>query len=135
MNLDRGGYRNKPNLLVDDDGFILIDHELTFNFIDSENDLSFNKIIEVFHSNSWLSFYQKHVFFSSLKNYRGVKKNLFDTFDESLRTININSILELIDELERFKVQMGNIHLLVDYLKYLKQNSNQFRNILLGLIV
>jgi hypothetical protein len=135
LNLDRGGYRNKPNLLVDDDGFILIDHELTFNFIDSENDLSFNKIIEVFHSNSWPSFYQKHVFFSSLKNYRGVKKNLFDTFDESLRTININSILELIDELERFKVQMGNIHLLVDYLKYLKQNSNQFRNILLGLIV
>lgn len=73
LNLDRGGYRNKPNLLVDDDGFISIDHELTFHFIDSENNLSFNKIIEVFNSNSWPSFYQKHVFFRSLKNYKGAK--------------------------------------------------------------
>jgi hypothetical protein len=36
LNTDRGGHRNKPNLLLDDDGFILIDHELTLNFIDSE---------------------------------------------------------------------------------------------------
>lgn len=134
LNLDRGGYRNKPNLLIDDDGFILIDHELTLNFLDSENELSFNKIIEDFNSNSWPSFYQKHIFYSSLKNYKGVKKNLFDTFEESLRTIDVNNILKLVDELEDFEVQMGNIQLLINYLRYLKQNSNQFRNILLGLI-
>lgn len=134
LNLDRGGYRNKPNLLVDDDGFILIDHELTFNFIDRENDLSFNKIINDFKANTWPWFYQKHIFYSNLKNYRGAKKNLFDTFEESLRTININSILELVDELEGHQVEMGNTQLLIDYLKYLKQNSTQFRNILLGLI-
>lgn len=134
LNTDRGGYRNKPNLLVDDDGFILIDHELTLNFIDSENDASLNKILEVFNANSWPNFHQKHIFYSSLKNYKGSKKNLFDTFEQLLRTLNINKIIEYIQELDGHQVKTGNSNLLIDYLRYLKQNSNHFRTVLLGLI-
>jgi hypothetical protein len=32
-NLDRGGFGNKPNILVNDDGFLLIDHELILPFV------------------------------------------------------------------------------------------------------
>jgi hypothetical protein len=46
FNSDRGGYRNKPNLLVDEDGFILIDHELTLHLLDDNNGGSLNVILE-----------------------------------------------------------------------------------------
>ena len=134
FNTDRGGYRNKPNLLVDDEGFILIDHELTFSFIDSGDDKGYNKIIEDLNGNAWPSFYQKHLFYPLLKSYRGPKKNLFDTFEESLRTLDINQTNNLINELKHEGVEVGSSDLLISYLRILKQNSHTFRNILLGLI-
>lgn len=38
MNADRGGHHNKANLMMDDDGFILIDHELCLHFIDGDSE-------------------------------------------------------------------------------------------------
>jgi hypothetical protein len=134
FNVDRGGHHNKPNLLTDDDGFILIDHELTFNFIDDEDANAYAKVLDHFNENTWPNVYQNHLFFNLLKSYRGSKKNLFDTFEESLRVLNINDVQSHIDELENNDIAVGASDLLISYLRHLKQNSNKFRNILLGLI-
>lgn len=134
VNIDRGGYRNKPNLLVDDEGFFLIDHELSIPFIDGENDESLNGLIEKLYSNTWPDFYQRHLFYARLKTFKGSKKNLFDTFEELLRNLDINSVRKLITELADYGISMGQIDLLIAYLSTLKQNAARFRNILLGII-
>ena len=134
LNTDRGGYRNKPNLLVDDDGFFLIDHELSFYFIDHTNADSLDKLLENFQLNAWPNTYPKHLFYNKLKSYRGTKKHLFDTFEESLKNLNIGVIEALITELEAEQISVGESRLLITYLRTLKQNSYKFRNILTSLI-
>ena len=134
INLDRGGHRNKPNLLVDDEGFFLIDHELTFPFLDAPNTNGLDIIFKNFNENTWLHFYEKHLFYTRLKTYRGTKRNLFDTFEESLRTLNINYIQQVINDLGNNNISLGNSELLIKYLSSLKQNAHKFRNILQGLI-
>lgn len=134
LNVDRGGHRDKPNLLVDDDGFILIDHELTLNIIDDEDGKAFSKLVENFNVGSWPGTYQKHLFFSLLRSYKGSKKNLFDTFEEGLRFLNIDKIQSNLNELQNEGISVGASDILISYLRLLKQNSHKFRNILLGLI-
>ncbi|MGV3704531.1 MAG: HipA family kinase [Arcticibacter sp.] len=134
LNVDRGGFRDKPNLLADDDGFILIDHELTLNIIDDEDGKAFTKLIENFHQNNWPGNYKKHLFFNLLKSYKGTKKTLFDTFEEGLKVLNIDKVKWHLEELQKEGIAIGASDILISYLRHLKQNSNKFRNILLGLI-
>lgn len=133
-NTDRGGYHNKPNLLVDDNGLILIDHELTFNFIDSDDNKAFDKALKNLDANVWPDFYQKHFFYNHLKTYKGSKKALFDTFEESLRSLDIIKVQNFIDGLTNRGVELGESDLIINYLRTLKQNAHRFRSILLGLI-
>lgn len=133
-NIDRGGYHNKPNLLVDDNGLILIDHELTFNFIDSTDHKAFDKVVNHLDGNVWPDFYQKHFFYNHLKAYKGSKKALFDTFEESLRTLDIVKMQNFINDLTKMSVELGESDLVIKYLCTLKQNAHKFRSILLGLI-
>ncbi|MCF8453925.1 MAG: hypothetical protein K9G42_12020 [Pedobacter sp.] len=134
LNTDRGGFRNKPNLLMNDDGLILIDHELTFNFIDSADQDAYDRLISQLADNRWPEFYEKHIFYNKLKSYKGSKKALFDTFEESLRTLDLKKIQHCITDLEDRGISLGQSDLLIDYLRTLKQNSSKFRTILLGLI-
>jgi len=134
LNVDRGGHHNKPNLLTDDEGFILIDHELTFNIIDDEDGRALARLIETFEKNNWLGNYDKHLFFNLLKAYKGSKKTLFDTFEEGLKVLNIDKVQLYLEELKVEGVAVGASDILISYLRHLKQNSHKFRNILLGLI-
>ena len=133
-NTDRGGYHDKPNLLVNDNGLILIDHELTFNFIDSTDQKAFDKALNHLEGNVWPGFYQKHFFYNHLKAYKGSKKALFDTFEESLRMLDIVKVQNFINDLSKMGVELGESNLVIDYLRTLKQNAHKFRSILLGLI-
>lgn len=134
LNVDRGGHRNKPNLLADDEGFILIDHELTLNIIDDEDGKAFSKVLERLDANHWPNMYEKHLFYSVLKSYKGSKKSLFDTFEEGLKVLNINKVESYLEELMLEGVAVGARNLLISYLRHLKQNSHRFRNVLLGII-
>lgn len=134
LNQDRGGHRNKPNLLTDDDGFILIDHELTFHFIDSDDEEPYNAVMKELENGTWPAMYTKHLFYSRLKYYGGSKKTLFSTFEEYLGRLDINKTLKLIVELQDNGIDVGSSKLLIDYLRALKQNPHKFCNLLLGLI-
>ncbi len=119
---------------MNDDGLILIDHELTFNFIDSDDQDAYDRLISQLADNRWPEFYEKHIFYNKLKSYKGSKKALFDTFEESLRTLDLKKIQHCITDLEDRGISLGQSDLLIDYLRTLKQNSSKFRTILLGLI-
>jgi len=134
LNTDRGGYRNKPNLLQDDDGFILIDHELSLSFIDNDSDQAFMHIVNLLKQNRWHGLYAKHLFYPRLKSYKGSKKNLFDTFEEFLLNLNIRKIETLIAELKENDIAVGAPDYLIEYLRILKQQASRFKNILLGII-
>jgi len=134
MNQDRGGYRNKANLMIDDDGFILIDHELTFHFLDGDRQLAYDTIMDVFRSNGWFPIYLKHIFYGKLKEYKGSKKNLFNTFEEYLSKLDLVKIEGLLKELARYNITIGQHKLLIQYLCALKQNANKFGEIMLNLI-
>lgn len=87
-NLDRGGHRNKPNLLVDDENFILIDHEQIFPFADN-SEAYFKSVLDSFNQDKTLYPFQKHLLFPYLKNFRTQnKKHLFDEFAEYLTRFN-----------------------------------------------
>ncbi len=92
---------------MNDDGFILIDHELTFSFIDNDNEESYNRMLECLLQNNWPEFYKKHLFYNRLKSYKGSKKTLFDTFDESLRNIDMNKIEGSIIDLQINNIDIG----------------------------
>lgn len=135
LNQDRGGYRNKPNLLVDDDGLKLIDHELTFHFTNGENDDAYNAIMNSFDNYNWPPIYRMHIFYQKLKSYRGHnKENLFDTFEEYLSRLDINAVERVINELTHHQITMGQKDLLIQYLYRLKKESHKFCRILLSLI-
>ncbi len=135
LNSDRGGFRNKPNLLVDDEGFILIDHEATFAFADSPNKKAFDVITKNITKNSISPYpYAMHLFYPILKQYKGSKKNIFDESRESLRNLNLNAINSYISTLENFNIKVGSRVLINDYLKFAKENSEKFINILLSVI-
>lgn len=134
QNLDRGGFRNKPNLLVDDEGLILIDHEQTFPFVDDESGNAFiKKRTDILNKHISYQF-QKHQFYPVLKAYKGSKKGLLDEFEELLRRINMTDIESLIRNIEQHNISIGLSEALIEYLWTLKRNSDSFCKTLLGLI-
>lgn len=135
INTDRGGHHNKPNLLVDDDGFILIDHELTLGFIDGDDEQAHEKYLQLIKDKQWPPFFAKHLFYDELKSYRGPsKKSLFDTFENSLAGISLSRIEQSLDDLRKNGIAVGRGEQIIDYLRTLKQQPDKFKNLLLGLI-
>lgn len=134
INQDRGGHRNKPNLLVNDEGLILIDHELSFHFTNGDEVEAYNAIMDDFYHHQWCAVYQKHIFYQRLKSFRGAKQNLFDTFQEYLTKLDVKTIELAVAELEKCDIGIGQKELLFKYLRILKGESNKFCRILLSLI-
>ncbi len=135
FNTDRGGFRDKPNLLVDDEGFILIDHELTFHFISSTDRRPLDIIINHVTKNSVPPFaYDKHIFYRILKQYKGSKKNIFDEAREYLKNLNLNATNNYLGILGNFDISIGSTVLLNEYLRFMKQNADKFINILIRLV-
>lgn len=134
LNIDRGGIRNKPNLLMDDEGFILIDHELSLYLMDDRSGKAFHKVIGNFNKNTTEYLYEKHLFYPRLKNYKGNKKILFNSFEESLKQLNLYGLKELLYNLNKSGIDIGASNFLIDYLRILKQDPTKFCKILLGII-
>lgn len=129
-NLDRGGFRKKNNILIDDDNFLLIDHEQTFPFIDQDS--AFLKVLENLKNETTYYQYQMHVFFPYLKQLKTkTKKTVFDEFDEYLNRLNYSTISNAGKQLNSLGINIGKLNFLIDYLGILKQNRKAFCNVLI----
>ena len=134
MNLDRGGFRDKPNLLVDDEGFVLIDHEQIFPFA-NDNETYNDSVIRNFENGLSLYPFNKHLFFPALKALHNNDKNTtFDTFFEYLNRLNTNALDEPASFLGHKNISVGNYLLLKNYMITVKSKADIFRKTLMGSI-
>lgn len=126
-NIDRN--RGNPNLLVRSNEAFLIDHELAFQIDLRSSD-------EVL--NQWFlqdRFFKEHVFFDYLKHsHRAARQEYFDTFEEYLRTLNINMLNPYFEQLAGAGFSPKNHILIREYMEKMKGNSSIFAQILKGLI-
>lgn len=118
MNSDRGGFNNKPNLLLTDGQMLLIDHEQSLPFYNS-----FNKS-ETNYFNLFNVFYCKnHVFWNSLKKLPEKDKvHIFEEFIEILRTINFDFLNPIFEEFNKNEIVHGDKEAIFSYLYWAKNN-------------
>jgi hypothetical protein len=133
-NLDRGRRSDKPNFLVEDDNYLLIDHEQCFPFID--NEVRFYELIMEKLAKSELDYsYQSHVLYPLIKSYHyKTKDEIFSEFEEYLTKLNINKVRDTIVRLHELNISSGHHDRLIDYLRYVKDNAHNFCMILLSCV-
>lgn len=126
-NVDRGGEHNKPNLLINDSNLILIDHELTFPFI--------NNTIQDVDYETFLGNYQfqKHILIKYLKSLRH-KEGVFGEFLEMLKHLNINNLSVIFDEMDKYGVPYIERQKFMHYFAWAKNNVAIFERYLKGMI-
>lgn len=125
LNIDRGGFRNKPNLLITDDNFLLIDHEQTLQFYDIK---SIGKELD-YKSKFNSYYYNNHIFINSLKKIKS-KSFLFDEFHENLKTLNLNFLDDLYKDLDKFNINCGEKSTIFAYLNWCKKNRDYIHKLL-----
>ncbi|MDX8554410.1 hypothetical protein MK851_12355 [Tenacibaculum sp. 1B UA] len=132
FNSDRGGMRDKPNLLINDYEMIIIDHEQSLPFISS-----FDTGKEINYFNYFKNFNSPtHVFYPHLKKLpKNGKVHLFDEFIDNLRTINIKKFNDLFTELDRMGIEYGNKDDIFAYLYWAKSNFSKVQTLLLEKLI
>jgi hypothetical protein len=129
-NIDRGGPRNKPNLLFRDTEFLLIDHELILPFANSPG--NYNILNEISGSiDNWSYQYKDHLFYRSLKALSAQKKStIFDTFIYYLEMLNPDKLDTIARQLEEENLPIGDFELLKAYLYKVKAEARWFHHLL-----
>ena len=121
-NVDRGGYRNKPNLLINDNDLMVIDHELTFPYV---NDVNYEKRLVLYQ-------HQRHVLYKYIKQ-RKEKIVGFDEFLMSLSSLNLTKLRNIFDELDKYDIQYGDRENFMNYFAWAKNNVAIFERYLIGM--
>ena len=136
-NFDRGRTKEKPNVLIQKDQFLLIDHELSLAFLDYPNDRKgLNIILEKILAEEIDYPYQKQLCYPYLKNLRASEKpRIFDEFEENLSMLDIRIIEESILELQKLGVSCGHSERLIEYLYTIKKHHRPFCKGLLKCII
>lgn len=126
-NIDRN--RANPNLLIKSDKAFLIDHEWGFQI----DEKCGGEIID-----NWFlpdKFFRYHVFFDYLKHSnKADRQGYFNTFEEYLRTLNINKLNPYFNQLVQLGFSSKNHNLIKSYIEKMKLNSSIFVKILKGII-
>lgn len=132
QNPDRGGFRNKPNLLIQDNGgYLLIDHEQIFPFFNDPEHPN-EQIISDFLKIKSSYNHQKHLFYPYLKEYKINKlEQMFAPFISSLDQLNIKYISDTAHFLLQNGHPCGDIDTIIHYLCTVKENPEKFLSILL----
>lgn len=137
QNLDRGGEHDKPNLLINDTDFLLIDHEQAFPFANDAT--TCHALSWSFDIPSWERTYKacyKHLFYPAIKAYRReTKTHLFDSFEENLRRTDFSFIDDIAGDLQQLGVSVGRIDLISDYLAQTQKQHATFIKLLQALIL
>ncbi len=133
-NLDRGGARNKPNLLIDDETLILIDHEQIFPFANNVRSPHVY-VIPSFERSAWYYPYDKHLFFPVLKRMTSAEKaGVFDTFQYFLENLSLKVLDMAASDLTRAGIEIGNYPVIRDHLLQTKARAGEFCKFLKTLI-
>lgn len=128
MNVDRGGFRNKPNLLLQDKEMLLIDHEQTLPFINGFPLTNANNFHSIFNN----FYYQNHIFWNILKKRQKAKREMFfEEFMEILRTLNIEKHKVLFAEMDKYDIAYGEISTIFAYLYWSKENCSYINKVLI----
>lgn len=118
LNTDRGGFRNKPNLLVTDEDFVLIDHEQTFPFYSTPINTNIN------FWNTFSAYYHRnHIFFEQLKKHRK-KGTMFDEFQMNINNFNLKIFDTIFADLDHFNIKNIGKTDFFNYFTWLKTNNN-----------
>lgn len=120
QNTDRG-QRGKPNLMINDDNLLMIDHELTLSFIDNQNrKTNYENNIRV---------YPNHMH-TLIKHMRAIKekKHIFDEFLEYLRIFNVDSLTNIFDQMDKFNIEYGDRLDYFLYFDWCKKNIDYIKN-------
>lgn len=133
-NLDRGGTRNKPNLLIDDDTLILIDHEQILPF--ANDTLSPDAyVMPSFDRSTWYYQYDKHLFYPLLKRMSATEKaSVFETFQYFLENLTLTSLDAAASALTREGIEIGNYPVIRKHLLQTKARTGEFCKFLMTLI-
>ncbi|WP_417351336.1 HipA family kinase [Flavobacterium alkalisoli] len=124
LNSDRGGFHNKPNLLINDDELIIIDHELTLPFINDKT-----KVFDYERSlNNYP--YQKHTLLNHVKSIKS-KNHIFDEFLEILSRSNFETLNSVFDDMDTYNINYGDRADYLNYFNWCKQNTEIIRKHLL----
>ncbi|RZK22678.1 MAG: hypothetical protein EOO43_09360 [Flavobacterium sp.] len=127
QNADRGVRDGKPNLLINDDSLIMIDHELTLSFISSmPSTVDYENNIRLYP-------YYYHVLLNHVKSIK-VKSHIFDEFLENLRLLNIESLNSVFDEMDKYNIEYGDRLDYFAYFDWCKRNIPTLKKYLLGMI-
>lgn len=127
QNSDRGGFRGKSNLLINDHSLVMIDHELTLSFIsDQQPTRNYENNIRVY------PFYN-HVLIKHLKALKE-KSHIFDEFLENLRLLNIDSLNSIFNEMDKFNIDYGDRLDYFAYFEWCKNNVATIKKYLIGMI-
>lgn len=127
LNTDRGGHRNKPNLLINDNDLMIIDHELTFPFINDQYiSVDYEKRLRLYQ-------HQKHVLLKYIKQLK-VKDRIFDEFLLSLSSLNLIKITKIFEDLDKYNIEYFDKKYFIDYFAWAKNNTHLFERYLLAMI-
>ena len=125
-NLDRGGFRKKPNLLIRDGSFLLIDHEQIFPFADDPEHYNDAPILD-FRQGKWTYPYALHSFYPHLQSLPEVQKTkIFTIFAACLRRFDPYILEEWAQVLTENHQPVGNLELILDYLTVVKHSPEAF---------
>lgn len=114
----------KPNILLHDEGYYLIDHELTFQ-INLRTILNFEQERSIYN-------YRIHIFHKYLKRAkRETRNNFFDSFEEILRYSRPRETLTPFrDQLVQLEHPVGEFEVLMQFLELTKRKSSVFTGML-----
>lgn len=134
LNPDRGGTRNKPNLLINDDTLVLIDHELIFPF--ANDTLAPDAyVMPSFERSAWYYPYDKHLFYPLLKRMSASEKaSVFDTFEYFLQNLSLGPLDAAASALTKQGIEIGNYPVIRKHLLQTKVRAGEFCKFLTTLI-
>lgn len=124
LNIDRGGFHNKPNLLVSDEDFVLIDHELTLPFYSHPQNSSIN------YWNTFMTYScNNHIFFKFLKKKKN-KNLIFDEFQMHLNNLNLTIFDNIFALFDKFNINHSGKKVCLDYFIWAKSNNSKIVRLL-----
>lgn len=128
QNNDRGSRKGKPNLLINDDNLVMIDHELSLYFICSQPSIKLDY-------ETTLSLYRgsDHVLYNNIKAIK-IKSHIFDKFCELLLNLDINALDNVFNGMDKFNIEYGDRLDYYLYFDWCKKNVEIVKKYLLASI-
>jgi hypothetical protein len=118
---------SKPNLLINNDSLVMIDHELTLSFINESGQPT------DYENNICIYPFNNHTLIKHLKNVKE-KSHIFDEFIDNVKMLNISKLNSVFDEMEHYNIEFGDKLDYFLYLDWCKKNYVKINNYLLGMI-